>query len=319
MPLDTSQLKNCYCKRATHVVQSDKLRRHPELVHLMANNPLPQFLPRGREVKKLASPFTLHTSLKHKAAFTLAEVLITLGIIGVVAALTIPAIINNFNHKALEAQFKKSVSTISQVVIKTKTDMGIDNLTEYCTYTVGNGYEHAPECYKYLYENYIMLNKKPGSYSGSSTLRNMLRSDTIKTYNGKQTLEQNSLAALGEALIWITVMPDGSYVNYHIDERKFYIDVDINGGKKPNKLGHDIFIFILDPKKDLVTSLGKPQNLSDEEIANGNYDYEYQVNRAGNPCNLDSNQKGNGIGCAYYALMNKCPYDDSKTYFECLP
>ena len=42
-------------------------------------------------------------------------------------------------------------------------------------------------------------------------------------------------------------------------------------------------------------------------------------NRIGYPCNLTSTQKGNGIGCAYYALMDECPYDSTKSYFECLP
>ena len=42
-----------------------------------------------------------------KAAFTLAEVLITLGIIGVVAAMTLPALINKAEDKILESQYKK--------------------------------------------------------------------------------------------------------------------------------------------------------------------------------------------------------------------
>ena len=37
-------------------------------------------------------------------AFTLAEVLITLGIIGVVATLTIPSLINNYKAKRLHSQ-----------------------------------------------------------------------------------------------------------------------------------------------------------------------------------------------------------------------
>ena len=43
--------------------------------------------------------------------FTLAEVLITLGIIGVVAAITIPALINNYRAAKLKSQFLKSYST----------------------------------------------------------------------------------------------------------------------------------------------------------------------------------------------------------------
>ena len=44
--------------------------------------------------------------------FTLAEVLITLGIIGVVAAMTIPTLIANTNSAKFRSQFKKSLSTI---------------------------------------------------------------------------------------------------------------------------------------------------------------------------------------------------------------
>lgn len=47
-------------------------------------------------------------------SFTLAEVLITLGIIGVVAAMTLPAIINNSQNKELEARLKKSYSILQQ-------------------------------------------------------------------------------------------------------------------------------------------------------------------------------------------------------------
>ena len=46
--------------------------------------------------------------------FTLAEVLITLGIIGIVAAMTIPTLMTNNQSKKLKSQFLKSYSTISQ-------------------------------------------------------------------------------------------------------------------------------------------------------------------------------------------------------------
>ena len=45
------------------------------------------------------SRFTSHFSLKRKAAFTLAETLITLGIIGVVAALTISNVIQGYKKR----------------------------------------------------------------------------------------------------------------------------------------------------------------------------------------------------------------------------
>ena len=53
--------------------------------------------------------------LSRLTAFTLAEVLITLGIIGVVAAMTLPTLINNAQNKQLEVAFKKSYSALSQI------------------------------------------------------------------------------------------------------------------------------------------------------------------------------------------------------------
>jgi prepilin-type N-terminal cleavage/methylation domain-containing protein len=53
--------------------------------------------------------------LKQKrTAFTLAEVLITLGIIGVVAAMTIPNLMANINGSKFRSQFKKAISTLNQ-------------------------------------------------------------------------------------------------------------------------------------------------------------------------------------------------------------
>lgn len=50
--------------------------------------------------------------------FTLAEVLITLGIIGIVAALTLPSMINNSNKKEFEALLKKTIFSIATSSIK---------------------------------------------------------------------------------------------------------------------------------------------------------------------------------------------------------
>ena len=61
---------------------------------------------------------------KKKIAFTLAEVLITLGIIGVVAAMTIPTISSNIQHAVLKNQFKKFYSTFWQAVSGIQTLQG---------------------------------------------------------------------------------------------------------------------------------------------------------------------------------------------------
>ena len=56
--------------------------------------------------------------------FTLAEVLITLGIIGVVAALTLPALIQKNNNKVVETRLKKFYSAINQAIMLAENDYG---------------------------------------------------------------------------------------------------------------------------------------------------------------------------------------------------
>ena len=65
-----------------------------------------------------------------KYAFTLAEVLITLGVIGVVAALTMPSVLNNVQKYVINKQFKKSYSTLFQGLRQVEADLG-----------------YKPECY----------------------------------------------------------------------------------------------------------------------------------------------------------------------------
>ena len=66
-----------------------------------------------------------------KKGFTLAEVLITLGIIGVVAAMTMPTLINNINNKQNIAALKKAYSLISQAGVDVIRENGsLANLCE---------------------------------------------------------------------------------------------------------------------------------------------------------------------------------------------
>ena len=61
---------------------------------------------------------------KKKAAFTLAEVLITLGIIGVVAAMTLPTVISNVQKKVVENQLKVFNTTINNAFRMAQVEHG---------------------------------------------------------------------------------------------------------------------------------------------------------------------------------------------------
>lgn len=62
--------------------------------------------------------------MKKQRAFTLAEVLITLGIIGVVAALTIPTLIANHRNKVTETKLKKFYSVMNQSIKLAEVENG---------------------------------------------------------------------------------------------------------------------------------------------------------------------------------------------------
>ena len=59
-----------------------------------------------------------------RTGFTLAEVLITLGIIGVVAALTIPTLISTYKKKVVETRMAKFYSTMNQAIKLSEVDNG---------------------------------------------------------------------------------------------------------------------------------------------------------------------------------------------------
>ncbi len=105
------------------------------------NQPSPQPSPTGEEVsnykmlkqvqhdtnssKRTYSPIHLFSySPCKRCAFTLAEVLITLGIIGVVAAMTMPSLIANHREKQIVAQLKKTYSVLQQAFLQAEVKHG---------------------------------------------------------------------------------------------------------------------------------------------------------------------------------------------------
>ena len=191
--------------------------------------------------------------LKHKfgsnrqAAFTMAEVLITLGIIGIVVAMTLPTIITKYQKKQTVTQLKKVYTVLSQQILRAQLDNG-----DYDTWPTGanivvkdyfnmyykpyfNGVNicmRAVDCgYKTDYCPWVSL-------TGSSLYWN-LRSDTSRIMfqlNDGTTifLPRNTTDAQGNP----------SFVNFMF--------VDINGAKNPNVVGKDVFVFTVDKTKGLV-------------------------------------------------------------------
>jgi prepilin-type N-terminal cleavage/methylation domain-containing protein len=77
----------------------------------------------------------------NKHAFTLAEVLITLGIIGVVAALTLPSLISNHRKNVTLTRLKKVYSVMNQAIAQSIAENG-----DYTDWVKDCGLSHIPTC-----------------------------------------------------------------------------------------------------------------------------------------------------------------------------
>ena len=101
---------------------------HAELVSASLPERIGKFpSPREEGVGERFFPFVKIKILKHmikKCAFTLAEVLITLGIIGVVAAITIPSLVTNYQKHVVETKLAKFNSTMNQAMRLSMVDNG---------------------------------------------------------------------------------------------------------------------------------------------------------------------------------------------------
>ena len=63
-------------------------------------------------------------------AFTLAEVLVTLGIIGVVSAMTVPSLMQNYQRQSYVTQLHKVYNELSQILVRYQNDKNALNLFE---------------------------------------------------------------------------------------------------------------------------------------------------------------------------------------------
>ena len=62
--------------------------------------------------------------MNKKSAFTLTEVLITMGVIGIISALTVPTLVNNYQRKAMTVQLRKVTNDMSNAADMLMTEEG---------------------------------------------------------------------------------------------------------------------------------------------------------------------------------------------------
>lgn len=197
------------------------------------------------------------SSLKCKNfAFTLAEVLITLGIIGVVVAMTIPSLIAKHKNQVTVTRLKHAYSVIGQAITSAQAEYGdiaswgLAGLNGADTSTV-DWYSTLNSFAKTYFLPYIKIINDYGIISGESL-----------GYDGPYLPSSGSQVPASKSGYWIT-LADGTLVMIGLGDacveknpdddscirreyRNINFKVDINGLKKPNTNGKDVFIMALD-------------------------------------------------------------------------
>ena len=228
-------------------------------------------------LKRTYSPINLFSYSPHKkTAFTLAEVLITLGIIGVVAAMTMPSVIGHYKKQETLSRLKKAYTTINQALKLSEADNGE---SEYWNNGFDIGAEEYLNKYWLPYFNVLKICK---TYSEC----NYNNAYPYKYLNGNNF--NLGFASVQRRIPFITT--DGVLFSISIgtgtnealtEDNNIYID--INASREPNTLGKDYFVFKLIKNKGILPA---------------GYDIEKQ--------NIDASCKktGSGTYCAQLIMMN---------------
>ena len=171
-------------------------------------------------LKKTGATHVAHWNNSRKIAFTLAEVLITLGIIGVVAAMTIPTLMANHRKKVVETKLEKIYSVMNQAINLTNAEYG-----DVTNWIIDCGRSDSPTCSINEVENWF-----------NSTIGKHL--ETLKT--GKIKNKTNTYDIL------LIYLKDGSIlgVTNYIYDMFFYVNSDAISNARSGK---NYFLFRFNP------------------------------------------------------------------------
>lgn len=219
----------------------------------------------------------------NKQGFTLSEVLITLGVIGIVAAMTMPTLLVQNRERENSAKLKKIYSTMTQAYTRAVAEQGTPEFWG----LIGANDQTGADNLKKILSPYFTV--KPDGISGK-IWRN---ANTLKLNNGTGP---NIGAGEGNGYATFAVV-DGMSIAFRVDDKDCKgvfgeskalknvcatFIVDVNGSKHPNQFGFDIFQFY-------ITKYGLQPYGSQADTT-----YPFETS-----CTLD----GDGYGCAAWVVF----------------
>ncbi len=205
--------------------------------------------------------------MNKNTGFTLAEVLITLGIIGVVAAVTLPTLIKNYQKHETVNRLKETYSILYQAVRMSETENGLLETWEIPNTSSTSAYD----CYnkgKIFFEQYL----KP-------YIKIVKDCTASECWADNHTRPNGATCNLSNLKTYNIVLANGTVVAFFPRETFVELYTDLNGQKGPNKLSRDWFDIIISNKSrnDVYGNFNKSgvymygQGRSRTELTSGAY------------------------------------------------
>lgn len=219
--------------------------------------------------------------------FTLSEVLITLGIIGIVAAMTLPSIIGNIKNKGYIERLKKS-----QSLLQNATNLLLDELG-------GDVSALYPDAY-YMENGRGVLQNIVNQYASKMKVVHICGFNNAGAKENACNLEYTKYIGLNNQVpthslnmfyfSYPIMLTDGSSINFHFKSNpgggyfwgypNLVFAVDVNGKSRPNQFGRDIFLLYLNEKGQVLPLYMDGKIVTED----------------------DCNKNGFGFSCAYKVL-----------------
>ena len=308
-------------------------RQGPRIAQLCGSLCLPKW--RGGKIRsienmkeniftdKVYSLFTTHHSLKRpaftlaegathvahwnnsrKIAFTLAEVLITLGIIGIVAAMTMPSLITNYKIKETVSKLKKVNTTFNNAFLQAKeengeiSDWGLSNSTldtDTDDGSIANSNYGRDKFLEILSRHLKTISMCKYSDNSCEVYRptNLQGDiDNSDSYSNRLVLADGTI--IGHLYLNNTAC-NTNWGSGALSQSCGSFKVDLNGSKKPNMYGKDIFQF------DITANGIVPSGIA-TDISGNNFEES---------C-IKSDSRMNGVGCTGWVI-----YNENMDYLKC--
>ncbi len=227
----------------------------------------------------------------NKKGFTLAEVLITLGVIGLVAALTLPSMYNNYQKALIGKTLARSVELVEQGMLNIRQEAQLNSETGDTFETLssikksdlglsGSSYITDSNAFYNSTKSFLGIENSDYDVTNISAFAGNLDTNLKSLYTAYKFNKLNAIVAFQNKTG--TTTSNDSIISRVI--------IDANGAAKPNTFGKDVFIFGLTNSGTLIPA-------GTQKYA----DFDSKIPADG----CSGSSVGNGTACAARVMADK--------------